>query len=227
MVRAPRPSAPPGPRSSQRLRPDDRPQGVRAPRTSPSSTTRGRAPTTRSAGRVRPALQVPERAAGRRPSRTGRPSSRPPDSTRPHVRPRRRQSAQRTAVLTSPRRIPAMKSSSAITASRRPQASPRRPTPTATLKFRKRYWASLDRTQWRDIVDVRHELLDAGYQLLDHRAVVGFLCKAKKRRPAIEYRVVCGRGRDPTLRTVMDIKLSTAPACSPFSTVSGAWHVAR
>ena len=29
------------------------------------------------------------------------------------------------------------------------------------------------------------------------------------------------------LRTVMDIKLSTAPGRSPFSTVSGAWHVAR
>ena len=35
------------------------------------------------------------------------------------------------------------------------------------------------------------------------------------------------RRPSPALRTVMDIKLSTAPARSPFSTVSGAWHVAR
>ena len=37
-----------------------------------------------------------------------------------------------------------------------------------------------------------------------------------------------GHAQSPLrLRTVMDIKLSTAPGRSPFPTVSGAWHVAR
>ena len=42
-----------------------------------------------------------------------------------------------------------------------------------------------------------------------------------------EDRVVCGRGRDPTLRTVVDIRLPTAPRRNPFSTVSRACQTAR
>ena len=62
--------------------------------------------------------------------------------------------------------------------------------------------------------------------------MVGLRFQAAARAAGVERvtahsRVVCGRGRDPTLRTVMDIKLSTAPGRSPFFTVSGAWHVAR